>query len=470
MIRPVGKSKHDDQRRGPGLGLGPGSARLTENEEYVPHHGDERWGAEHYEIEGDLKLFSNNWQAVTTVRGVAHEELDRFTLDLHANLTVRKVTVNGRAVKYSHKGNRLAVTPGGRIEAGATFTVAVTYGGNPRQMRGLDGLAGWEELEDGLLVASQPHGSPTWYPCNDRPADKARYTIRITTDNGYQVVANGRLIDRKRRSSRSIWTFEVEEPMATYLATLQVGPYALREFGGEPGDMPVQVHFPPGLRAELEAGPMARQAHMVAAFSRAYGPYPFGGYSAVITEDELEIPLEAHTLSIFGRNFLAPEWENERLVAHELAHQWFGNSLTLAHWRDIWLHEGFACYSEWLWSEMSGGATAEEHARDHFRAMTRNTPMRVIGRAMQEDFPLADPGPELMFDDRVYKRGACTLAALRAEAGDEAFFGLLRSWVAEHRHGSVTTEDFLAHVEAATGIGTDWFVPWLYREELPAGW
>lgn len=463
----VRKHRNDADPNG---GLGPGSAQLRSNEAYVPRHGDLRYGVESYAIDADIKLSGNHLRATTELRCRAHTDIDTVVLDLHAPLAVRTLTVNGRATKYARKNHRLAVTLPAEAGAGEPFVVSVTYSGNPRQMRGPDGLAGWEELEDGLLVTSQPHGSPTWFPCNDHPGDKARYTFRITTDNDYQVIANGRLTGRRRRSSRTTWCYEQDEPMATYLATLQVGRYVTRRFDTAPGEPPLHVHHPRHLRRQVETGPMARQAQIMAVFERAYGPYPFTGYSAVITADELEIPLEAQTLSIFGPNFLAPGWENERLVAHELAHQWFGNSLTLANWRDIWLHEGFACYSEWLWSEASGGETADEHARHHLRDMTRGTPLRVIGRALQEDFPLADPGPELMFDDRVYKRGAFTLAALRAEVGDETFFDVLRTWCTEHSHGSVTTEDFISHVTAATTLDASWFEPWLYTEELPTGW
>lgn len=148
-----------------------------------------------------------------------------------------------------------------------------------------------------------------------------------------------------------------------------------------------------------------------------------------------------------------------RLIAHEMAHQWFGNAVTLRRWQDIWLHEGFACYSEWLWSEESGGPrSCDGWARHHHERLAE----------LDQDLVLADPGPELMFDDRVYKRGALTLHALRVAVGDDAFFDLLSGWVEEHDGGSVTTDDFLAF--AGTRTGTDvaaLLAPWLYDEALP---
>ncbi len=197
---------------------------------------------------------------------------------------------------------------------------------------------------------------------------------------------------------------------------------------------------------------------MMRFFVDRFGPYPFAGYTTVITDDDLEIPLESQSLSTFGRNYCVDSWDAIRLVAHEMAHQWFGNAVTLSRWQDIWLHEGFACYAEWLWSEESGGDSADEWAAHHHKLLA----------GKDQDLLLADPGPELMFDDRVYKRGALTLHALRSEIGSEAFFGLLRRWVSLNTGGSVTTEDFIAHCHGGTGIDlTHVFDAWLFQTELP---
>src|SRR5690606_22531243 len=143
---------------------------------------------------------------------------------------------------------------------------------------------------------------------------------------------------------------------------------------------------------------------------------------------------------------------------HELAHQWFGNSLTLHRWRDIWLHEGFACYAEWLWSENSGGPSAQELSAEAYRGLARKP----------QDIVLGDPGPKDMFDDRIYKRGALTLHALRLHLGDERFFTLLRTWTTEYRHSNVTTEQFtdLATRFTDTSLRTLWDA-WLWDAALP---
>src|SRR2546429_3619110 len=134
---------------------------------------------------------------------------------------------------------------------------------------------------------------------------------------------------------------------------------------------------------------------MLAVFENHFGPYPFEAYSVVVTDDELEVPVEAQGLSTFGANHVDGARGAEHLVAHELAHQWFGNSLTVADWRHIWLNEGFSTYAEWLWSESCGDSSAADSAA---RAW--------VGLAgLAQDIVLADPGVRRMFDDRVYQRG-----------------------------------------------------------------
>ncbi|MDT9591857.1 M1 family metallopeptidase [Nocardioides zeae] len=433
---------------------------LPTADDYLPGHGDRTWSARSYDLDLAYKLEGNRLDGEARVEVEVLERTDRLVLDL-AGLDVSKVSVDGRRpAKHAQRRNRLVVTLAEEAHEGAVLQLVVKYAGHPRPLvEKHHGDAGWEELTDGVIVAGQPHGAPTWLPCNDRPDDKATYRITVTTDVGYTVVSNGLLDQRRRRGSSESWTYVMDAPMATYLATVQIGRYDIVEHDGP---VPLVSAVPQGTgrrpSADYEAG-LGRQADMMRAFEGWFGPYPFTSYAAVVTGDDLEIPLESQSLSTFGKNFVSQDWEQVRLVAHELAHQWFGNIVTLARWRDIWLHEGFACYSEWLWSEESGGRSADAWARHHHERLAE----------LDQDLVLADPGPELMFDDRVYKRGALALHAVRGQVGDEAFFDLLTGWVADHARASVTTEDFLAYADRRTGADVSGLLrPWLADEELPA--
>ena len=422
---------------------------------YVPGHGDPAYDVLGYDLELEYSVETNKLSGTASLRVVAREDLDRLTLDLHA-LRVSKVTVDGaQPGRYSQRPGRLVVKTRRPVEAGQEVTVVVTYAGTPRPMPGPDGEAGWEELADGAIVASQPHGAPSWFPCNDRPSDKAAYRISLTVPSEYHVVANGTLTSSRRRASTTTWVYEQPEPMATYLATVQIGRYVRRTL--HEGPTPVHAVFPPTAATAVERA-FARQGEMLDVFVDAFGPYPFAAYTVVVTEDALEIPLEAQGLSVFSQGFLSTGWESQRLIAHELSHQWFGNSLTASRWQDIWLHEGFACYAEWVWSEASGGRSADALADEHHARLA----------ALPQDLLLGDPGTDDMFDDRVYKRGALTLHALRGTVGDDAFWRTLRAWVAEHRHGSVTTADLVDIATRESGEDlVDLFAAWLAAPALP---
>ena len=428
---------------------------MTGSDPYLPGHGDDRYQVEHYALDLRYKPLGNHLEgrAELSVRAVV--DLTDLVVDLH-RLEVRSLRVEGAKVaRWSHRGSRLRIRLTQELPAGEPLLLTIAYRGNPGTMPGPDGPAGWEELTDGVLVAAQPHGAPTWFPCNDRMADKARYRIRVETDPAYRVVANGILVSHKTVGRRAEWVHEQRDPMAPYLATLQIGRYDAEQQVDAP--VPTWLVGPPS-RMESVREALADQPRMLEVFTELFGPYPFERYTAVVTDDPLEIPLESQSLSTFGTNHLSRDWSAQRLIAHEMSHQWFGNAVTAASLADIWLHEGFACYAEWLWSQECGRTTLAQEAARHHDGLARKP----------QDLVLTDPGADRVFDDRVYKRGALTLFALHTALGDEMFFDVLRTWVDTHRYEVVTTVDFEACVESVSGSPhRELFDAWLRREELP---
>ncbi|HEY4615408.1 MAG TPA: M1 family metallopeptidase [Citricoccus sp.] len=466
---------------------------------YLPTAGTPDYTVAHYDLRLEVKLAANRLSGRARLEGSLVNDARRIDLDLHGLVPSKVTAASGgrrlQVTRFTARGGRLLIELSTMLEAGAALVLEITYAGVPTLLDGPWGEIGWEELEDGVLVAAQPNGAATWFPCVDHPSVKSTYHFTISTDAGYLPVCNGLPTGHRRRSSREEWTWELREPASSYLVTLQIGRYRITAVpdpsqggscGPRPGSgdhgagaddgggaddgagaghvAPVFVAASPAL-AERAMAALAVQTEMMACFSEHFGPYPFARYTAVVTDDALEIPLEAASLSIFGSNHLTGTWAAERLVAHELAHQWFGNALTLRQWKDIWLHEGFACFSEWLWGAEAGRGTLSSYARTAWRGLA----------AQDQELLLADPGPEVMFDDRVYKRGALALFALRQSLGVESFGRLVRTWVDEHRHGTVDTDLFLDHADrhaAAEGRGRGYasgvLHPWLCRRELPA--
>jgi aminopeptidase N len=435
---------------------GPGADYSSDS--YLPSHGNGGYRVLHYDLELDCRVTSNRLTGKAVITARAVQTLTRFSLDL-GRFRVESVRVDGRPAKFEHRPDKIRIKPERPIGYGTVFTVEIRYAGKPVPISGRWGDIGWDELTDGVLVAGQPDGAPSWFPCNDRPDDKATFLLTVTAAAPYTVVATGDLVTKRRGAGTTTWVYERTEPTSTYLMSVQIGRYEMVDLAPRTalGGVIQRAAVPMRLRT-LFRHDFGRHGEIMAALERIFGPYPFREYVVVIADDDLDDPVEAQGMAVFGSNHLDGRRTHERLVAHELAHQWFGNSLTVADWRHIWLNEGFATYAEWLWSEVSGGAPASAHAAE-WHALLALRPATIT---------VADPGVARMFDPLVYKRGALTVHALRRAVGDQAFVALLQSWVAEHRHDTVTTDQFRQHAQRYTVTPLDdLFTAWLDRPALP---
>ena len=386
----------------------------------------------------------------------ATSDLSRFDLDLRG-FELGTVTVDGTAATIARDGQELVITPPRLLHRGVRFTVVVPYAGRPQTVIDPDGSPeGWVPTTDGAVVVGEPQGSPAWYPVNDTPRDKATYTVRMRVPQGLTAVGNGSLEGAPTTvGGQTTFTWRERFPMAPYLATITLGRFDVTT-GTTPGGIPTYVAVDPR-QASSASAVLRKLPEMVGFLEDLYGTYPFESVGAIVDDaPTLGYSLETQTKPVFDD---APD---EATLLHELSHMWFGDAVTLRAWPDIWLHEGFATWSEWIWTERQGGKSAAQR----FKQLS-NTP------AQQTSFwnpPPGNPGtPALMFDGTVYNRGAMTLEALRERVGDGTFLAILRQWYAGHRYGTVDTAQFVALAEKVSGQDlTAFFDTWLHQPGKPA--
>jgi aminopeptidase N len=486
---------------------------------YFPLDGNGGYDVAHYDLELAYEPETGELAGRATITAAATQPLSRFDLDLDG-LLVTGVTVDGAEASFTTETfdvdtatgqplddgdadsadadidpgadpadneadaadddtgaepadparTELVITPSTGIDDGATFTTVVDYGGVPVTIDDASGFGGVIRTDDGAVIVGQPRVAATWFPVNDHPSDKATYRILMSVPEGLQAIGNGRLTARTTVDGRTEWEWTADSPMASYLATATIGRFDIATFSADGVDYwnavapdlydePAEEGPAGASYGDLADAAFARGPEVTAFLAERFGPYPFtesGGIA--VNLDQLDYALENQTRPIYGPwVFASPDGIST--VVHELAHQWFGDSVSIARWQDIWLNEGFATYAEWLWSEAQGGQSADD-LYAFFDA-------RPAGDAFWS-VEIGDPGPSALFGDAVYNRGAMALHALRAELGDELFFDTIRAWADDNAYGSVTTEQFIAFVEEAAGRDLDaFFDAWLFTAAKP---
>jgi aminopeptidase N len=430
-----------------------------------PDLGNRGYGVQHYDLDLAVNVAAQTISGTATLKGqiapsgdaLIKTDLSQLTFD-YAGPPVSTAAVDGRPAQFHQQDGKLTLTPSGRLNAGAPFTASVSYAGRPEplHMPGDPIATGWIFSPDGSYVASEPAAAHTWYPVNDHPCDKATYTFRITVPQPYVVAANGMLQQKIDQNGQSTYLYNARDPMASYLVTVDVGRFVTETQTG-PNGLPIRNFFPPSLARTASAGLRDTPA-MIDFYSSIFGPYPFESYGVVVADALDGFALETQTLTLFGKGFVGAQNQMADVAAHELAHQWFGDSVSLASWQDIWLNEGFATYASDLWYEHSAGPTA-------FRQRMTDLYDRI---AIQEPPPPGNPPANDLFNDGVYYRGALTLHALRLRIGDDLFFKLLRSWATRYRGGNASTADFVALAQEITGQDLrQFFNDWLYAAKMP---
>jgi aminopeptidase N len=428
---------------------------------YFPWAGNGGYDVQSYEISLDIDPASGRIVGDATITATALQDLAAFYLDLYG-LDVDAVAVDGNKAEFQRYSQDLQISCPETLATGKQFTVEISYSGVPT---GLDPLRGWQKSGDTIFTSDEPQGAATWFPVNDTPADKATYTFRLTVPKPYTATASGVLVGTDSQGTDQTFVWKMEQPMASYVAAVDVGTFTL-ETSKSPEGVTIRDYFAPDLVTTAHAG-FARTGEVIDYFAGLFGPYPFDAYGVVAPDADTTGAMENQSLSLFGQNFINitmadPKW-GPIFLAHELAHQWFGNSVTIKQWEDIWLNEGFAYYASWLWLEHDQGPQAlQAMVDDSLKTMSAS-----------KEPPPGRPGRADMFGDSVYQRGALTLHALRLTVGDDSFFRTLRTWCDRYRYGNATTADFIAlakeeapQVPAAQLDAL--FDAWLYQPELPA--
>ncbi|MFF8973738.1 M1 family metallopeptidase [Streptomyces sp. NPDC014995] len=402
-------------------------------------------------------------QAVTTIDGWTTTALDRINLDF-AHGKVRSVEVDGEPAAFLSAGEDLVITPEDPLARGDRMRVTVRHTSDPVS-GGRDG--GWVRTADGLAMANQADAAHLVFPCNDHPSDKATFTIRVTAPDAYTAVANGLSAGVARAGRTTTWTYRTQHPMATELAQVSIGRSTVLHRQG-PHGLPLRDVVPTKDRRLLEPW-LKKTPDQITWMENKVGPYPFETYGLLMADATTGFELETQTLSFFERNLFTepayPRWYVESVMVHELAHQWFGNSVSPNTWSDLWLNEGHATWYEALYAEERAGRTLEARMKAAYGA---SDGWRASGGPPAAPKP-PTPGQKIgIFRPNVYDGAALVLYALRQEIGTRAFEQLERVWVREHRDSTATTADFqrLATQISGRDLGV-FFKNWLYDEKTP---
>jgi aminopeptidase N len=443
----------------------------------APRTGDDRgFDVIHYDLAIDVGASSVAGTVVVGARSTI-DGLTDVVLDLHDSLTVVSAASPTHGLAgTTHAGNLLTLSLAAPVAAADSFAVVVNYAGRPPAVEGeVEGAPfTWTthgSADDGTLAPmiytiSVTDRAGTWWPCKDVLTDRATCDLAVTVAPGLVAVSNGRLTGVETvAGGRLVYHWTHRHPIATYLVSLAISNYvkledtATIDVAGASTSVPLAWYVYPE-NVDAAAYDFARVGSALEFFSTVFGPYPFADEKYAMAAARYGAAMEHQTCTTLGSGFIRGDRRYEWIFVHELAHQWFGDAVGLADWRDVWLNEGFATYAEALWVEHLAGEAAYleyVHGFDPFPPPA------------QPDFrgTVYDPSP--LFGATPYDKGAYVLHMLRHRIGDDAFFRALRIYADRNAQGRpVTTEAFVAVAEETSGEDlTDFFDEWLNHEGRP---
>lgn len=424
---------------------------------YFPGYGNTGYDAAGYSLAIRYDPASKVLKGTAKIVIAAQKDLSQFNLDLADSLAVTAVKVAGAAATFTHSGGELVIKPKRVVSNTSQVIVQVEYGGTMGWQTDQTGAPiGWLATDRGAIVASEAQGAPTWFPVNDLVTDKAVYSFTITVPQGKTAVANGQLQSKPRTSNG--WTtfrYGMGEPMSSYLATVDIGDYTVKQRTTSSGIPLIEAvdNNLPQWRKDQTADSFGKVDQILDYFESRFGPYPFSSSGGISESTDIGYSLETQSRPLYTGT------TDTQTVAHELAHQWFGDSVGLKRWSDIWLNEGFATYAEWSWAAHTGGESLDQRADS------------VMARSADDGFwtlNMVDPGATSMFDGPTYERGGLVLVELEKRIGSDAFATLLQRWAEEYKYTNATTAQFVALAQDVSGTDlTTFFQNWLFGRHKP---
>jgi aminopeptidase N len=405
----------------------------------------------HYDISVTIDHLKKLLSGDVTISGRALSDLNKLTFNLYDNLIIDSAFLGDQRIKFSRDDRHISI---GRItiKKDDTISVRIIYHGTPKRLGFASFVFG--EINNIPLVHTfnEPQYASTWLPCDDDPADKAMLDISISADSQMVSVSNGILTVVTSREDQRTYHYKTLYPIATYLICFYSSRYASfsEKYISSSGDtMPIEYYVVPKHLSAAKKD-FSGQDKIIKIFSSLFGEYPFIKEKYGIAEFLwMNGAMEHQTMIGVSTTMITGERYYTDVLAHELAHHWWGNAVSPASWKDIWLNEGFASYSEALYEEQLLGQKGLNDKMDEFRYFTENDSLYA---------PSKD-----IFSSMVYHKGAWALHMLRTEVGDSAFFRILRTYFETYKYKNASTQDFIDICEQVSGKHlSKFFEQWLY--------